>query len=148
MEPFNGHSARDLSEKVEQAIIQHCHSFTKGTGHCDLGRMGANWEVKVCKDSGLTINQSKQVAGENYIVVNYTSNIQVRNVWVLWNASDVLFSPRKANSNARALLLTAAQPHREILFSGDASKQGKLLMTVTAKSAKAGLSSKTKKQTA
>jgi hypothetical protein len=146
--PSAGVIARDLSEKIEKAIIQHSHSFTKGTGHCDLSRMGANWEVKVCKDSGLTINQSKQLAGENYIVVNYTSNIQVRSVWVLWNASDVLFSPRKANSNARSLLLTAAQPNVENLFSGSAPKQGKLLMPVKAKSAKAGLSLKVKKQTA
>jgi len=33
------HSARvitrDLSEKIEASIIQHCESFTKGTGHCD-----------------------------------------------------------------------------------------------------------------
>lgn len=146
--PSAGVIARDLSEKIEKAIIQHCHSFTKGTGHCDLGRLGDNWEVKVCKDSGLTINQSKQVAGENYIVVNYTSNIQVRSVWVLWNASDGLFSPRKANSNARSLLLTAAQPHLEILFSGGGSKQASLPMPGKAKSAKAELSVKAKKQTA
>jgi hypothetical protein len=60
--------ARDLSEKIEASIIQHCDSFTKGVGHCDLCRLGADWEVKVCKDSGMTINQSKTIAGENYIV--------------------------------------------------------------------------------
>src|SRR5215467_7376228 len=56
--PAPGVIARDLSEKIEKAIIQHCESFTKGTGHCDLCRFGQDWEVKVCKDSGMTINQS------------------------------------------------------------------------------------------
>ena len=56
--PSAGVIARDLSEKIEKAIIQHCESFTKGDGHCDLCRFGQDWEVKICKDSGLTINQS------------------------------------------------------------------------------------------
>jgi hypothetical protein len=30
--PSAGVIARDLSEKIEKAIIQHCESFTKGTG--------------------------------------------------------------------------------------------------------------------
>jgi hypothetical protein len=34
--PAPGVIARDLSEKIEKAIIQHCESFTKGNGHCDL----------------------------------------------------------------------------------------------------------------
>jgi len=42
--------ARDLSEKIEKAIIQHCESFTKGGGHCDLSRFDQDWEVKICKD--------------------------------------------------------------------------------------------------
>src|SRR5881392_3209735 len=66
--PAAGVIARDLSEKIEKAIIQHCESFSKGTGHCDLCRFGRDWEVKVCKDSGMTINQSKVIDGENYIV--------------------------------------------------------------------------------
>ena len=57
--PSAGVIARDLSEKIEKAIIQHCESFTKGSGHCDLSRFDQDWEVKICKDSGLTINQSK-----------------------------------------------------------------------------------------
>jgi hypothetical protein len=36
--PSAGVIARDLSEKIEKAIIQHCESFTKGNGHCDLCR--------------------------------------------------------------------------------------------------------------
>src|SRR5438552_5825429 len=56
--PAPGVIARDLSEKIEKAIIQHCESFSKGTGHCDLSRYGEDWEVNVCKDSGMTINQS------------------------------------------------------------------------------------------
>src|SRR3989304_5559635 len=76
--PSAGVIARDLSEKIEKAIIQHCESFTKGTGHCDLCRFGQDWEVKICKDSGLTINQSKVIKGENYIVVNYKANSLVK----------------------------------------------------------------------
>jgi hypothetical protein len=38
--PSAGVIARDLSEKIERAIIQHCESFSKGTGHCDLTRFG------------------------------------------------------------------------------------------------------------
>lgn len=44
--PSAGVIARDLSEKIEQAIIQHCESFTKGNGYCDLCRFGHDWEVK------------------------------------------------------------------------------------------------------
>jgi hypothetical protein len=36
--PSAGVIARDLSEKIGKAIIQHCESFTKGNGHCDLCR--------------------------------------------------------------------------------------------------------------
>jgi hypothetical protein len=35
---ITGVIARDLSEKIEKAIIQHCDSFTKGGGHCNLCR--------------------------------------------------------------------------------------------------------------
>ena len=34
--PSVGVIARDLSEKIEKAIIQHCESFTKGDRHSDL----------------------------------------------------------------------------------------------------------------
>ena len=90
--PSPGVVARDLSEKIETSIVQHCPSFSKGPKHCDLSRGGCEWEVKVCKDSGLTINQSKQIAGENYIVVNYRTQTQVARIWILWNATDELFS--------------------------------------------------------
>ena len=49
--PSPGVIARDLSEKIEASIIQHCPSFTKGEGYCDLGRDGREWEVKICKDA-------------------------------------------------------------------------------------------------
>jgi hypothetical protein len=96
--------ARDLSEKIEVAITQHCSTFTKGEGFCDLARGGHPWEVKVCKGAGLTINQSKQIAGENYIVVNYTPETKVSKVWMLWDAQDRFFSPKKTNTNARSFL--------------------------------------------
>ncbi len=114
--PSAGVIARDLSEKIEKAIIQHCESFTKGNGHCDLARFGQDWEVKICKDSGLTINQSKVINGESYIVVNYKANSLVKSIWVLWNAEDRFFSPRLVNSNARSLNREAASSNIEIVF--------------------------------
>ena len=89
--PSAGVIARDLSEKIEKAIIQHCESFSKGAGHSDLCRFDQDWEVKICKDTGLTINQSKVINGENYIVVNYKANSLVKPIWVLWNAEDRFF---------------------------------------------------------
>jgi hypothetical protein len=114
--PSAGVIARDLSEKIEKAIIQHCESFSKGTGHCDLCRFDQDWEVKICKDSGLTINQSKVINGENYIVVNYKANSLVKSIWVLWNAEDRFFSPRLKNSNARSLNRQAATGNIEVIF--------------------------------
>src|SRR5215470_7777156 len=114
--PSAGVIARDLSEKIEKAIIQHCESFTKGNGHCDLSRHACDWEVKICKDSGLTINQSKVIKGENYIVVNYKSNSIVKSIWILWNAEDRFFSPRLKNSNARSLNRAAAASSIEVMF--------------------------------
>jgi len=119
--PSAGVIARDLSEKIEKAIIQHCESFTKGDGHCDLCRHGQDWEVKICKDSGLTINQSKVINGENYIVVNYKANSIVKSIWVLWDAQDRFFSPRLKNSNARSLSRDAAKASIEVIFEGKAS---------------------------
>jgi len=114
--PSAGVIARDLSEKIEASIVQHCESFTKGTGHCDLCRFGADWEVKICKDSGLTINQSKVINGENYIVVNYRANSQVVRVWILWEAQDAFFSLRLRNSNARTLNRGAASGNIEVIY--------------------------------
>src|SRR5215467_12810919 len=117
--PSAGVIARDLSEKIETAIIQHCESFSKGIGHCDLSRFGNDWEVKICKDSGLTINQSKVISGENYIVVNYKANSIVKSIWVLWNAEDRFFSARLKNSNARSLNRDAAAANIEIIFASN-----------------------------
>jgi hypothetical protein len=114
--PSAGVIARDLSEKIEKSITQHCSSFTKGVGHCDLGRFSQEWEVKICKDSGLTINQSKVIKGENYIVVNYKANSLVKSVWVLWQAQDEFFSPRLPNSNARSIVREIAKGNIEVLF--------------------------------
>src|SRR5580765_21563 len=118
--PSAGVIARDLSEKIEKAIIQHCESFSKGNGHCDLCRFDQDWEVKICKDSGLTINQSKVISGENYIVVNYKANSLVKSIWVLWNAEDRFFSPRLKNSNARSLNREAAGGNIEVVFEAKA----------------------------
>jgi hypothetical protein len=138
--PSPGVLARDLSERIEKSIIQHCESFSRGEKHCDLSRAGCDWEVKIAKGSGLTINQSKQIAGETYIVVNYTADIQVTKIWILWRAADAMFSQRKPNTNARALLLGLAESSTEILFSTPPSKRSSELDQVgRLKSAKANL---------
>ena len=72
--------ARDLSEKIETSIIQHCRTFARGLKYADLTRFNKRWEVKICKDSGLTINQSAVIEGENYIVINYKNNSRVRKI--------------------------------------------------------------------
>ena len=114
--PSAGVVARDLSEKIEDSIRQHCKTFDRGPGPVDLQRHGEHWEVKICKDSGLTINQSKQVDGENYIVINYRSPSDVKSVWVLWRAEDAFFSPRKSNANARALRRQTAAQNIEVIY--------------------------------
>ncbi|MGE5525927.1 MAG: hypothetical protein ACM3SS_19600 [Rhodospirillaceae bacterium] len=114
--PSAGVVARDLSEKIETSIIQHCRTFTRGLKHADLARFNKRWEVKICKDSGLTINQSSVINGENYIVVNYKSNSQVRKIWVLWSAQDRFFSPKRSNSNARTVDQSACGEHVQIIY--------------------------------
>jgi len=101
--PSAGVVARDLSEKIETSIIQHCRTFTRGLRHADLARFNKRWEVKICKDSGLTINQSAVIDSENYIVINYKDNSRIKKIWVLWEAKDEFFSARRRNSNARTV---------------------------------------------
>jgi len=120
--PSAGVIARDLSEKIEKAIVQHCESFTKGNGHCDLCRFEQDWEVKICKDSGLTINQSKAINGENYIVVNYKADSIVKSIWILWEAHDRFFSPRLKNSNARSLNRATATGNIEVIFEAKSAR--------------------------
>jgi hypothetical protein len=86
-----------------------------------LSRFDQDWEVKICKDSGLTINQSKVINSESYIVVNYKANSLVKSIWVLWNAEDRFFSPRLANSNARSLNRETAVDNIEIIFKAERS---------------------------
>ena len=114
--PSAGVVARDLSEKIETSIIQHCRTFTRGLRYADLARFNKRWEVKICKDSGLTINQSAVIDGENYIVINYKYNSQVRKIWVLWEARDEFFSARRRNSNARTVAQTTARAHVQVIY--------------------------------
>ena len=114
--PSAGVIARNLSEEIETAIVQHCSGFEKGKGYSDLDRYGSRWEVKICKKSGLTINQSSTVGGENYIVVNYTDKNEVSKIWVLWDARDEFFSKRRTNSNARSATLSTARGHVQVLL--------------------------------
>ena len=114
--PSAGVVARDLSEKIETSIIQHCRTFTHGLRHDDLARFNKRWEVKICKDSGLTINQSSVINGENYIVVNYKDNSRVKKIWILWEAQDNFFSPKRQNSNARTVDMRTATSHVQIIY--------------------------------
>jgi len=114
--PSAGVVARDLSEKIETSIIQHCRTFTRGLRYADLARFNRRWEVKICKDSGLTINQSAMIDGENYIVVNYKDNSRVRKIWVLWEAKDEFFSVRRRNSNARTVDQSRARTNVEVIY--------------------------------
>jgi hypothetical protein len=146
--PSPGVLARDLSERIEKSIVQHCASFTRGQKYSDLSRCGRDWEVKIAKGSGLTINQSKQIAGETYIVANYTADIVVTKIWVLWNAQDHLFSPRKTNTNARALLLGQAQLQIEMLYSPARSGKAATVASSKPRAAKASLATREKMRSA
>lgn len=117
--PSAGVVARDLSEKIETSIIQHCRTFTRGLKFADLSRFNKRWEVKICKDSGLTINQSSVIQGENYIVVNYKDNSRVKKIWVLWEARDDFFSQRRKNSNARAVDLKKSTSRIQVIYQAD-----------------------------
>jgi hypothetical protein len=108
--------SRDISEKIEEQIVLHSDSFTRGARFCDLARQAQDWEVKVCKDRGLTINQSAQIHGENYIVVNYVKPSTLRRVWILWQAEDRFFTARKPNLNLRTILHDIARSNIEVVF--------------------------------
>lgn len=121
--PSAGVIARDLSEKIETSIVQHCSSFSKGTGHADLCRnQTERWEVKICKGSGLTINQSATIADESYIVANYSSDqqagVSLRKIFILWQAKDSFFSQRRPNCNARQLIMKQATEHTQVIYTG------------------------------
>ena len=122
--PSAGVIARDLSEKIETSIIQHCKTFTMGKGHADLHRHGKAWEVKICKGNGLTINQSKKIGDENYIVANYLPRSKLRKVWILWRAKDHFFSERKPNSNARTIVWENAVQNVEVIYDLKNSTSG------------------------
>lgn len=113
--PSAGVIARDLSEKIESSIIQHCKTFNKGLGHNDLSRGRERWEVKICKNNGLSINQSSIIEGENYIVVNYHKDTEIKSIWILWEAQDGFFSERKRNANIRYLLKDKSRSNIQIL---------------------------------
>jgi hypothetical protein len=114
--PSAGVVSRDVSEQLEEQIILHCKTFTRGSGFTDLARHGERWEVKICKGKGLTINQNAQIRGENYIVVNYSDYSSLRCVWVLWHAEDRFFKPRKANLNLRTILRDEAVANIELIY--------------------------------
>jgi hypothetical protein len=110
--------SRDVSEKIEEQIVLHCSTFTKGLGFADLARHGQRWEVKICKGNRLTINQNARINGENYIVVNYTKFSTLRRVWILWEAEDRFFTPRKENLNLRTVILNLIEQNSETIFDG------------------------------
>jgi hypothetical protein len=146
--PSPGVLARELSEKIEASIVQHCDTFARGQGHCDLSRNGFDWEVKIAKNSGLTINQCKHVAGETYIVVNYTNDGQVKKVWVLWRPDESMFSPRRDNANARAVRVRQAQSQIEVLYEAPKKTKATLAAVGKATPAKASLGQQNSKASA
>jgi len=115
--------SRDVSEKIEEQIILHCKTFTRGVGFSDLARQGQRWEVKICKGRGLTINQNARIRGENYIVVNYSNYSSLRRVWILWDAEDRFFTPRKSNLNLRTILADVASQNIEVVFDARMQNQ-------------------------
>jgi len=111
-----------MHSDVTAARGEHAiESFTEGQRHFDVCRFEQDWEVKICKDSGLTIKQSKVIDGENYVVVNYKANSIVKSIWVLWVAEDRFFSARLKNSNARTISRDAANGNIEVLFEASRS---------------------------
>ena len=105
--------SRDVSEKIEEHIILHCKTFTHGTRFSDSSRHGERWEVTICKSKGLTINQNARINGENYIVINYSNSSTLTRVWILWQAENRFFTPRKRNLNLRTIILDVALPNVE-----------------------------------
>jgi hypothetical protein len=140
--PSTSALARDLAQQIETAIVQHCPSFSKDDRHRDLQRDGRNWHVQVSKDSELSINHSKVVAGENYIVVNYKAQSDVFRIWVLWDAQDHFFTPKRLHSNARALIAPLAKPRIDVLYEAAAMRPAKSVAM-----AKASLSARRRRRT-
>jgi hypothetical protein len=114
--PSAGVISRDVSEKLEEQIVLHCSTFTKGAGFDDLARLGQRWEVKICKGRRLTINGSARIDGENYVVVNYSNLSTLRRVWILWAAEDRFFTPRKEHLQLRTVLPEVASANIEVVF--------------------------------
>ena len=140
--PSTGVVARDLSEKIETSIIQHCQTFEKGQGHSDLSRHKHRWEVKICKRSGLTINQSSIIQGENYLVINYNDLNEVLKIWVLWQAKDGFFSPRSRKSNARSARLSSSGSNVQYIYRNGVNS----LALQPQKSKQAGVKKKAQKR--
>ena len=44
-----------------------------------------------------------------------TAAARVKRIWVLWEARDAFFCPRKPNTNARSLLRQEAQAHTQVI---------------------------------
>ena len=47
--------------------------------------------------------------------MNY-DQVRVKRIWVLWEARDGFFCPRKPNTNARSLLRQQAKPNIQVIF--------------------------------
>jgi len=55
---------RDVSEQIEEQIILHSKTFTRGTGFADLARHGQQWGVKINKGSQSANRSSGRRCGE------------------------------------------------------------------------------------
>jgi hypothetical protein len=115
--PSPGALARDISEKIQTEVVSHCPSFSRGPKFVDLARAGFDWEVKIKQKSGFTINGCHVAAGETYLAVNYTADVRVVKIFVLWHAAEEMFSARTTKAQARAFLIRKGGVHVQVLFS-------------------------------
>ena len=94
----------------------------------------------------MTINQSAQIDGENYIVVNYDSFSDLRRIWILWAARDEFFTARRRNLNLRTIIREAARENVEIIHQAETRPASKTGTTPALRMAKASLSNATQVQ--
>ena len=107
MELRSGAFSESVGKNIEQSVIGTCPQFV--LPESGLHRRGERWELKVCKDNGLIINQCSPPEGEHYLVVNYSGEFKPTRVWVLWHSADDLFTERRSNSNMRTLVMALAE---------------------------------------
>lgn len=136
--------ARELAAKIAAALPVQCASFTTSVAGQALQRDGRTWQVHVTKDGDLNVNHAKAPAGENYVVVDYRANAELTRIWILWDAQDHLFSPKRARSSARALIASIARPRVEVLYEAAPAPARPTTVRAMAKAALSGTRRRTR----